>query len=91
MDETQGLGSVGTLRSTPAAAVGGATQGLAPAAAQQVASATLLMKVETLLGKLDAKAKAEEAKATTSVKTIVAKYWPMAVGIGIAATRFIHL
>jgi hypothetical protein len=52
-----------------------------------VASPALLQRVDAVLAKLDAAAKAEEAKAASLVK----KYWPMAVGVLIAATRFIHL
>jgi hypothetical protein len=58
---------------------------------QQVASATLLTRVEALLAKLDAQAKAEEAKAASSIKTFFSKHWPWMAGVVVAATRFIHL
>lgn len=52
-----------------------------------VASPSLLAKIELMLVAFEAKAKADEASA----KTYITKYWPVAVGIVIAATRFIHL
>lgn len=60
-------------------------------APQQVASATLLTKVEALIAKLDASAKAEEAKAAGAVKAFFGKHWPWMVGAIAAASRFIHL
>lgn len=47
----------------------------------------LLTRLEAVLTKLEAKAKADEV----SVKAVLSKYWPIAVGIVIAATRFIKL
>ena len=58
---------------------------------QQVVSAVLLTKIETLLLKLDVAAKVEEAKATASVKNFFAKHWPWMTGLVVAATRFLHL
>lgn len=92
-DDTQGLGSVGQIPGAKMAATQGGVSGAPPAAAvQQVASATLLTKVEALLTKLDAAAKAEEAKAASTVKNFFAKHWPWMMGASVAATRFIsHL
>lgn len=54
-------------------------------------SPALLAKIEAVFAKLDAAAKAEEAKAAASVKTFFAKHWPWMAGVAVAATRFIHL
>lgn len=77
--------------STPTPIPPGTPAQAIPGAPQQVASATLLVKVEALLAKLDAAAKAEEAKATNVVKTFLGKHWPWMVGVVAAATRFLHL
>lgn len=37
----------------------------------------------------EAAAKAEVTSVWTSIKTFVGKYWPIAAGIAIAATRFL--
>lgn len=55
------------------------------APASQVASASLLTKVEALITKVDGIAKSDALKA----KGVVEKYWPIAVGVLIAATRFL--
>jgi hypothetical protein len=62
--------------------------------AAAVAAATppsLITKIDTLLAKLDAAAKAEEAKAVTTVKSFFTKHWPWMLGVAAAATRFLHL
>lgn len=52
---------------------------------------TLIAKIEALGAKLDAYAKAEEAKAESSIKNFFGKHWPWMAGVAIAATRFLHL
>jgi len=54
----------------------------APVNATMAMGAALLLRVDALISKLEAK--------EASVGTYVAKYWPIAVGILIAATRLIH-
>lgn len=48
-------------------------------------SANLLARIEAALSRFEAKAKADEA----SVKTWLGKYWPIAAGLAVAATRFL--
>ena len=50
------------------------------------AALSLEQKIDALLAKLEAKAKGDEA----SISGYVKKYWPIAAGILIAATRLIH-
>lgn len=50
------------------------------------AALSLEQKIDALLAKLEAKGKADEA----SISGYVKKYWPIAAGILIAATRLIH-
>jgi hypothetical protein len=59
------------------------TPGAPPTAAQ---TSWLHFKIDNLMAKLDAAAKTEEAKAGGYLK----KYWPIVVGILIAATRLLH-
>jgi hypothetical protein len=56
-----------------------------PAPAAIVISPTLAARIETLVASVEAKLKADEA----STSSIVSKYWPVAVGVAIAATRFL--
>lgn len=53
--------------------------------AQQVASATLLVKVEALIAKADAIIGSDVLNA----KGYIEKYWPIAAGVLIAATRLL--
>lgn len=62
-----------------------------PAAPAAPTNQTLIMKIEALGAKLDAAVKAEEAKATTTLKGFLSKHWPWMVGVVAAATRFLHL
>lgn len=54
-------------------------------------NALVVSKIDALLTKLDAAAKAEEAKAVTSIKTFLSKHWPWMAGVAVAATRFLNL
>ena len=51
------------------------------------AAPTVLSNIESKLDTLLAKLKTDEASAAAYVK----KYWPIAAGVAIAATRFLHL
>ena len=58
----------------------------APMAVQVAAHQALLQLIDTRVSAVIAAAKGEEAKIVTFAK----KYWPIAAGLGIAATRLIH-
>lgn len=47
----------------------------------------LIAKIDALIEKIDASIKTDETTATTYIK----KYWPIVVGVLIAASRFLHL
>jgi hypothetical protein len=51
------------------------------------AAPTVLSNIESKLDTLLAKLKTDEASFATYAK----KYWPIVVGLAIAATRFLHL
>ena len=51
------------------------------------AAPTAIQNIESKLDTLLAKIKTDEASAATYVK----KYWPIALGLAIAASRFLHL
>jgi hypothetical protein len=67
------------------------TVAAATAAATTAAPPSLIAKIDALAAKLDAAAKAEEAKAVTTVKSFFTKHWPWMLGVLTAATRFLHL
>jgi len=52
-----------------------------------ISSATA--EVKAVEQKVEAAVKAEEATLTAKVKAFVAKYYPIAIGLLIAATRFL--
>jgi hypothetical protein len=70
------------------ASTGAAIEAVSPTPTTPV---NLIQKIEALGAKLDAFAKAEEAKATTTLKGFLGKHWPWMAGVAAAATRFLHL
>jgi hypothetical protein len=56
-------------------------------AAITVTSTNAITNIESKLDMLLAKLKTDEASAATYAK----KYWPIAAGLAIAASRFLHL
>lgn len=58
-----------------------------PPTAQVIHLGNLLSNFETRIAALETKAKAE----VSEVKVLAAKYWPIAAGLLIAASRFVKL
>lgn len=81
---TQSLASTG-------AAIGGIGVSSAQAVPAPLTPVSLIQKIDALGAKLDAAVKAEEAKATTTLKGFFGKHWPWMAGVAAAATRFLHL
>lgn len=97
MDQQKAADVAGTLGAPPTP-LQGALQNLAQsgttlqppvntgsATVVNTSNSLLLSRIEALIGKLDTAAKSEEA----TIKTYLAKYWPIAAGLAAAATRFL--
>lgn len=85
MDQQKAADVAGTLGAVPTQ---GPVQGIlntGSASVVNTSNSLLLSRIEALIGKLDTAAKSEEA----TIKTYLAKYWPIAAGLAAAATRFL--
>ncbi len=83
-------GAIGSVGSTVPLTGISTTAPITPGAPSTAAQTSWLhFKIDNLMAKLDAFAEAEEAKAA-SIGSLASKYWPIAVGILIAATRLLH-
>lgn len=83
MDQQKAADVAGTLGAPPTPLQPPVNTG--SAAVVSTSNSLLLSRIEALIGKLDTAAKSEEA----TIKTYLAKYWPIAAGLAAAATRFL--
>lgn len=80
---------IGDNISAPPVLGAAAQQAMGPLPGVSATPASLIQKIDALAARLDAAAKAEEAKAALTLKNIAAKHWPWVVGVGVALTRFL--